>query len=134
MLWLSSLLVFGSLGWFVLAAAGTGLPPGHEQWIHARVPWIVLGLLWVGASLGVAALAQKRGRLRWLALGLQVPVVAFLSVYFLQLSFLPDRSIALEVGDSFPGYALTDHDGQAQSLESGSPREPALYIFYRGDW
>jgi len=31
MLWLSSLLVFGSLGWFVLAAAGTGLPPGHED-------------------------------------------------------------------------------------------------------
>ena len=134
MLWLSSLLVFGCLAWFVAFASGADLPLGRDQLIHARIPWLVLGLLWAGASLGVVSLVRKRRLSRWLIVGLQAPVVAFLSIYFLQLSFVPDHRVALKVGDAFPSYALLDQDGALQSLDAGEPREPALYIFYRGDW
>jgi hypothetical protein len=134
MLWISSLLVFGCLAWFVAGAAMIDLPVGRDQFIHARIPWIVLGLLWAGASLGLASLARKRRLRSWLIVGLQAPVVAFLSFYFLQASFLPDHGVALKLGDSFPGYALSDQDGTLLRVDAGAPREPALYIFYRGNW
>lgn len=114
--------------------SSSGVPFGHEQLIHARIPWLLLGLVWSGAGLGLAALARKRKLSNWLILGLEAPVVGFLSFYFIQGSFLPDHTIALEVGQSFPSYALLDQDGTIQGLDAGEPREPALYIFYRGDW
>mgnify|MGYP006153333515 FL=1 len=134
MIWISSLLVFGCLAWCVAGLSSSGVPFGHEQLIHARIPWILLGLVWSGAGLGLAALARKRKLSNWLILGLEAPVVGFLSFYFIQGSFLPDHTIALEVGQSFPSYALLDQDGTIQGLDAGEPREPALYIFYRGDW
>jgi hypothetical protein len=133
-LWLSYVLVFGCTGWFILGVVGTGLPPAHTLWIHARVPWPILGLLWAGGALTLASVARKPRGWAWVALGLQAPAVAFLSFYFLQASFLPDHSVALEVGENFPGYALSDQDGLLQQIDAGSPRQPALYVFYRGDW
>ena len=134
MFWLSSLLIFGCLGWFALAAAGSGAPLGLDQWIHARIPWVVLGLLWAGAGLTVVSLARKRTWARWGVVAVQALAVGFLSFYFLQASLLPEQPLALKIGQAFPSYALSDQDGRLQRFDAGSPREPALYIFFRGDW
>ncbi len=134
MLLISSVLVFGCLAWFVVSATGSGAPFGHDQLLHSRIPWLALGLLWVGTGFGIASLVRKRRLSTWLLLGLQAPVVAFLSFYFLYGSFLPEHAVALEVGQAFPSYALADQDGAIQGHNAGEPRKPALYIFYRGDW
>lgn len=54
----SALLVFLTT-WQVLRNLDPGadsLGFGFEQLIHARIPWILLGLVWGGLALGVAAL------------------------------------------------------------------------------
>ncbi|MDG2334494.1 MAG: hypothetical protein P8Q97_09755 [Myxococcota bacterium] len=134
MLWVSWLLILACYGWFILGAMGSGPPIGHDEFIHARVPWRALGFVWLGAGLGLAALAKRRTLLSATSFGLQVLLVAFFSSYFLQGSFLPDHAVALEVGDAFPSYALLDQDEVVHSRDSNEPREPELYIFYRGDW
>jgi hypothetical protein len=134
MLWISCLLIVGCFGWFIAAAAGSGLPFGHEELIHARVPWLVLGVLWLGAALGLTALATRRRISTAVIVAVQAPLVGLFSFYFLQGSFLPDHSVALSVGEAFPSYSLLDQDETMRSASVGEAREPALYVFYRGDW
>ncbi len=136
MLWISALLVFGTFGW-VLVALGESdrLVPGFEQLIHAEIPWIVLGALWLGGALGLLALFRRRRRwFHWPVVGLELALVGPVSFYVLQLSWLPPHSLAIDVGAPFPSYALLDQDEQLRTREAGAPRPPELYIFYRGDW
>lgn len=136
MIWLSALFVFGT---FALALVGMDaqdneLPLGYEQLIHARTPWLLLGLLWTGLALGIASVVHKRAALRISVLCLELPLVGFASWYFLSGSILPAHPLAVTAGDAFPAYALVDQDGRLHRSEVGAAREPALYIFYRGDW
>jgi hypothetical protein len=135
MIWLSALLVFGSFAVALLnLSTGAELLPGFQQMIHARIPWLLLGCIWAGGALAIASIAL---RTRWWKAGivlLELPVGALTSWYFLAYSYLPPHELAVGVGDAFPGYALVDQDGERHELATGAPREPALYIFYRGDW
>lgn len=136
MLWASLFLVLAAVAWFVRSA--TAVSPellfGYEQLIHARIPWLLLGTLWLGAALGLLSLRQGRRWFRYPVLGVELLLVGGLSFYMLAGSFLPESELRVAVGDSFPGYALVDQDGRSHSLEAGEPRKPALYVFYRGDW
>jgi hypothetical protein len=135
-IWLSALLVFGTVG-VILLHLGSPTPelwPGYRQMIHARIPWLLLGFLWGGGLLGVAALLR---RFRWPKLGvvlLELPLIALASWYFLAFSFLPSHELEISPGMPFPAYALRDHDGELRRFEPAAARRPALYIFYRGDW
>ena len=135
-LWTSFFLVLAAVGWFVRSA--TAVSPellfGYEQLIHARIPWLLLGALWLGAMLGLLSL--RRGR-RWFyypVLGVELLLAGGLSFYMLAGSFLPESELRVAVGDAFPSYALLDQDERLHNLAAGEPRKPALYVFYRGDW
>ena len=65
---------------------------------------------------------------------LEIPAVGYVSWYVLVGSVLPVHALAVEVGDSFPAYALENQDGALQQLTALEKRPPALYIFYRGHW
>ena len=80
------------------------------------------------------ALWRRPRRLAWAVVGLESLPVAFLSLYFLQISYLPDSNLQVGPGEPFPAYALLDQDEVAHARSAGEPRPPALYIFYRGDW
>ncbi len=137
MIWLSALLVFGAVGVIVLnlASQGPELQPGFRQLIHARVPWLLLGLLWAGGALGLVALARRFAVYKLGLLLLELPLVGLASWYFLAASYLPAHdALAVSVGEPFPGYSLPDQDGELRHFEPASARAPALYIFYRGDW
>jgi hypothetical protein len=54
--------------------------------------------------------------------------------YILRISWLPDQQLAIGVAEPFPAYELLDQDETLHTSAVGVPREPALYIFYRGDW
>ena len=134
---LSMLLVFGAVAVSVGAGAGSEQGEflfGFEQLTHARIPWLLLGPLIGGATLGVISLVRSR---RWYMWGV-VPVEVFFAVlltwYFVSFSFLPTHGLALSVGDAFPTYSLIDQDGKLHQVESATRRRPALFIFYRGDW
>ena len=132
---LSALLVFGTT-YGVLRNLDPELGElrfGFEQLIHARIPWLMLGLLWGGLAMGIVAIARRRSVTRWLVVGAELLVVAAISAYVAG-SFPPPHTLALDVGDRFPAYTLTDQDGKLRSFEPGKARAPALYIFYRGDW
>jgi hypothetical protein len=136
-IWLSALLVFGTTG-VILFHLGSQVPellPGFRQLIHARIPWLLLGLLWAGGALGLGALLL---RFRALTLGvvlLELPLIGLASWYFLAGSFLPaHETLKVAPGQPFPVYALSDQDGVLQRFEPAAARAPALYIFYRGDW
>ena len=136
MIWLSALLVFGTTGLILLhlASPTPELWPGYRQMIHARVPWLLLGLLWAGGALGLAALLR---RFRWGRLGvvlLELPLIALASWYFLSFSYLPPHELKVAPGAPFPAYALPDQDGELRRFEPATARGPALYVFYRGDW
>ena len=135
-LWASLFLVLAAVGWFVRSA--TAVSPellfGYEQLIHARIPWLLLGALWLGAMLGLLSL--RRGR-RWFyypVLGVELLLAGGLSFYMLAGSFLPESELRVAVGDAFPSYTLLDQDERLHNLAAGEPRKPALYVFYRGDW
>ncbi len=136
MFWTSLLLVVGALAWLVVGITSRSpeLVFGYEQLIHARIPWLLLGTLWSGAALGVLSLARGRRGFRYPVLGVELVVVAAVSFYMLEGSFLPEKDLRIAVGDAFPGYALVDQDEHLHSLQTGEPRQPALYVFYRGDW
>lgn len=135
MLWASALLVFGTVGWLLTAMSPSEeLVPGFEQIIHANIPWLVLVSLWVGGALGIAALVRRR---RWLSFGIvgvELLLVGLVSFYFLRISWLPEHELAVGLGEPFPAYELVDQDGKLHASAIDVPREPALYIFYRGDW
>lgn len=136
MLWLSAALVFGVAGWFasVVGSVSPELAFGHEQAIHARVPWLVLGVLWAGGALGIAALVRGRRWYTWVVVVAEALPVLFLSFYFLQISYLPESTLRVAAGDSFPAYSLPDQDEAVHTAAAGGPRPAALYVFYRGDW
>jgi hypothetical protein len=136
-IWLSALLVFGTTG-LILFFLGSQVPvllPGTRQLIHARIPWLLLGLLWAGSALGLVALLRHFRAVEIGVLALELPLVALASWYFLAGSFLPAHE-ALKVvpGQPFPAYALPDQDGVLQRFVPAAARAPALYVFYRGDW
>jgi hypothetical protein len=135
MLWASALLVFGTVGWLLTAMSPSDeLVPGFEQIIHANIPWPVLVSLWVGGAIGIAALVRRR---RWLSFGIvgvELLLVGLVSFYFLRISWLPEHELAVGLGEPFPAYELVDQDGKLHASAIDVPREPALYIFYRGDW
>ncbi len=135
LLWVSAILVLGSVATFVVALGPSPeLPLIKDQLIHARVPWGILGSVWVGLALGVAAMIRKRSVLRWIAFVPLVAVAALASSYLLKLSYLPESTMRVAVGDPFPGFDLLDQGGVVHSSVMSAPRPRELCIFYRGDW
>jgi hypothetical protein len=136
MIWLSILLVFGTLAWLGVNLGSESPDPGLGAGLLIRggVPWLLLAALWGGVALGVASLFRGRRLPKLGVLVLEVPAVAFVSWYVLVGSALPARALAVEVGDAFPAYALRDQDGVLHEHAAGERRTPALYVFYRGHW
>jgi hypothetical protein len=136
MIWLSILLVFGTLALIVVnvASEAPDLRLGAGLLIQGRVPWLLLGALWGGVALGLASLLRGRKLPKLGVLLLEIPLVAFVSWYALAGSMLPAHSLSVRVGDPFPAFALQDQDGELHQLTAPHRRPPALYIFYRGHW
>jgi hypothetical protein len=136
MIGLSLLLVFGTLAVIGvnLASESPDLRLGAGLIIHGRVPWLLLGALWLGVALGAASLLRGRSLAKLAVLLLEIPLVAFVSWYVLVASAVPAHALTVDVGDPFPGYALADQDGALHEVAAGEKRPPALYIFYRGHW
>lgn len=136
MIWLSILLVFGTLALIGanLTSDAPELQLGAGLMIRGRIPWILLAALWGGVALGVASLFRGRKLPKLGVLLLEIPPVGFVSWYVLVGSMLPAHALAVEVGDPFPAYALEDQDDVLHELEVLEKRPPALYIFYRGHW
>ena len=135
MLWVSILLVFGTLAWLgVNLTSESPLQLGAGLLIHGRVPWLLLATLWGGLALGVASLFRGRRLPKLAVLLLEIPLVVFVSWYVFVGSALPAHALAVEVGDPFPAYALEDQDGVLHEVAARAERTPALYIFYRGHW
>ena len=134
---LSIVLVFGVVGIFVgnVAVSDRGeLGFGFEQMIHARIPWLLVIPVLAGAALGVWSLVRGRRWYKWTIVPVELFFAALLTWYFTSASFLPERHLALSVGDAFPSYSLVDQDARRHTVEAETHRRPALYIFYRGDW
>lgn len=136
MIWLSILLVFGTLALIGanLTSDAPELQLGAGLMIRGRIPWILLAALWGGVALGVASLFRGRKLPKLGVLLLEIPPVGFVSWYVLVGSMLPAHALAVEVGDPFPAYALADQDDVVHELQVLEKRPPALYIFYRGHW
>ena len=136
MLIASIVLVFGAVAVFVgnVAMSAQGrLGLGFEQMIYARIPWLLVGALLLGAGLGLASLVRARRWYKWAIVPVEVLLAVFLS-WSISISFLPEHQLALSVGDAFPSYSLVDQDGKLHTVQSATGRSPALFIFYRGDW
>lgn len=136
MIWLSILLVFGTLALIGvnLTAESPDLQLGASLIIRGRIPWILLAVLWGGVALGAASLLHGRRLPKLGALLLEIAPVAFVSWYVLVGSVLPPHDLAIGVGDPFPAYALRDQDGNLHERAALEKRTPALYVFYRGHW
>jgi hypothetical protein len=136
MIWLSMLLVFGTLALIGvnLGSESPRLDLGASLIIQGSIPWIPLAALWGGIGLGVASLSRGRRLPKLGVLLLEILPVALVSWYVLVGNALPSHSLAVEVGDPFPAYALEDQDGALHQLAALEKRDPALYIFYRGHW
>ncbi len=131
----SLVFVLGALGMLLLhGGESSELRFGYQQMIHARIPWLLLGSLGLGSALGIASLLRTRATYRYAVVGTEVLLSGLIAWYFVGFSFLPPHALAVDVGDPFPSYSLPDQDGQIHRVEASSPRPPALYIFYRGDW
>ena len=129
MLWVSAILILGSVATFVVALGPSPeLPMIKDQVIHARVPWVILGSVWIGLALGVAAMIRRRSVLRWIAFVPLVAVAAGASGFLLKLSYLPESTLRVAVGDPFPGFDLPDQDEAVHSRVIGAPRPPELYL------
>jgi hypothetical protein len=133
---LSLVLVFGLVATLITAAMAIDptVTPLPVSWlIHARTPVGVLVILAAGLSMGLASTWRNPRWFKFPVVGLEILGAGLFSFYFLSMSFLPERTLDIAVGDSFPAYELLDQDRashQYPSLES----HRALYIFYRGDW
>jgi hypothetical protein len=136
MLWLSLLLVFGTLALIGvnLSSESPELGLGAGLLIRGRAPWIVLATLWGGVALGAASLLRGRRLVKLSVVLLEIVPVAFVSWYVLVGSTLPAHALSLAPGEPFPAYALQDQDGGLHRLASREQRPPALYVFYRGHW
>lgn len=136
MIWLSMILVFGTLALVVVnvTSATPALELGAGLLVQGRVPWIPLALLWGGVGLGVASLARGRRLPKLAVVGLEIVPVAFVSWYAVAGSVLPPHDLAIREGDPFPAYALLDQDQVLHERAALEKRPPALYVFYRGHW
>jgi hypothetical protein len=136
MIWLSMLLVFGTLALIVvnLASEAPALGLGAGLLIRGRIPWLLLAALWGGVALGVASLFRGRKLPKLGVLLLEIATVAFVSWYVIVGSVLPAHALAIKVGDPFPAYTLQDQDETLHEVAALEKRPPALYIFYRGHW
>jgi hypothetical protein len=136
MIWLSILLVFGTLALIGvnLTSESPELHLGAGLIIHGRIPWLLLAALWGGVALGVASLFRGRKLPKLGVLLFEIAPVAFVSWYLLAGGMLPAHALAVAVGDPFPAYALEDQDGVLHQRAALEKRPPALYIFYRGRW
>ncbi len=136
MTWLSLILVFGTLAVVGVGVAAEVPDPrlGAGEIIYGRVPWLLLGVLWVGVTLAAVALFRGRRLPELGVLLLEIAPVAYVTWYVLVGSAVPPHTLTVDVGDAFPGYALVDQDGARREVASGERRAPALYIFYRGGW
>jgi hypothetical protein len=136
MIWLSILLVFGTLALIGvnLSSDSPELHLGAGLIIRGRVPWILLGVLWGGIALGVASVCRGRRLPKLGVLLLEISPVAFVSWYVMAGSVLPAHILKIEVGDPFPAYGLRDQDGTLHERAALEKRPPALYVFYRGHW
>ena len=136
MIWLSILLVFGTLALMGVNLTSESPEPhfGASLMIHGRIPWILLAALWGGVALGVVSLSRGRKLPKLGVLLLEIAPVAFVSWYVLVGSMLPAHALAVEVGDPFPAYSLEDQDGVLHRRAALEKQPPALYIFYRGHW
>ena len=134
MLWLSILLVFGTLAAIGVNLASESPQLGAGLLIHGRIPWLLLAALWGGVALGLASLLRGRRLPKLGVLLLEIPPVAFVTWYVLVGSALPAHALAVQVGDPFPAYALEDQDGALHEVAAREKRTPALYVFYRGHW
>lgn len=136
MIWLSMLVVFGTLALIGvnLTSESPALHLGAGLIIRGRIPWILLAVLWGGVALGVASLSRGRKLAKLGVLLLEIMPVSFVSWYVILGSVLPAHALAIEVGDPFPAYALQDQNGALHARAALEKRPPALYIFYRGHW
>ena len=136
MIWASILLVFGTLAMIgaSLSAQSGDLPLGAGLIIQGHLPWVLLAALWGGVALGVASLFRGRRLPKVPVLLLEIVPVAYVTWYVAAGSMLPAHTLAVDVGDPFPAYALKDQDGGLHELAALEERPPALYIFYRGHW
>jgi hypothetical protein len=136
MIWLSLFLVFGTLTLIGvnLASQSPELALGAGLIVRGRIPWLLLALLWGGVALGVASLSRSRSLVKLGVLLLEIAPVGVFSWYVLFGSVLPAHTLAIEVGDPFPAYALRDQDGALRERAALEKRPPAFYIFYRGHW
>lgn len=136
MIWLSVLLVFGTLAWLGvnITSEAPELDLGAGLLIRGRIPWLVLAVLWGGVALGAASLFRGRRLPKVGVVLLEIVPAAFVSWYVVFGSVLPAHSLAIEVGDAFPAYALQDQNGALHERAALEKRQPALYIFYRGHW
>lgn len=136
MIWLSMLLVFGTLA-LIGVQLGTDAPDldwGAGLIIRGRVPWVLLAALWGGVALGAASLLRGRKLPKLAVLALEIVPVGFVTWYVLVGSVLPAHRLAVDVGDPFPAFALQDQDGTLHQRAALEKRPPALYVFYRGHW
>ena len=136
MIWLSILLVFGTLALIGVNLTAESPEPqlGAGLIIRGRIPWILLAALWGGVALGVGSLSRGRKLPKLGVLVLEFALVASVSWYVIAGSVLPAHSLRIEVGDPFPAYALQDQDEALHERVALEERPPALYIFYRGHW
>jgi hypothetical protein len=134
MLWLSILLVFGTLTLIGVNLTSESPQLGAGLLIQGRVPWLLLATLWGGVGLGLASVLHGRRLPKLGVLLLEILPVAFVTWYVFVGSVLPAHELAVEVGDPFPAYALQDQDGALHEVAAGEKRTPALYVFYRGHW
>ena len=135
-IWVSILLVSGVLALIGvnLTADTPDLQLGAGLIIAGRVPWLLLAALWGGVALGAASLFRGRSLPKLGVVLLEIVPVAYVTWYVLLGSVLPAHTLAVDIGDPFPAYALEDQDGALHRVAALEKREPALYIFYRGHW
>ena len=135
MLALSLVLVLGTTAIVAMnMVPSTSLHFGYAQMIHARIPWLLLGALWVGLLCAAVAVRQKPS---WWRIGIgatELALVGLWSVLFLSASFVQRGELAVRPGDRFPSFQLPDQDRRLVSFPPVGQSNPALFIFYRGDW
>lgn len=72
-----------------------------------------------------------------LTISLQVIVVLLVSLALparAQTPEMPERSLAIAVGELAPDFTLADQNNQQVTLAAARDRSPVVLVFYRGYW
>jgi hypothetical protein len=119
-----------------LALALVGIPAAIQT---VDVPWLrstgAVGFVLTGAGAwlaGRAAMRDKRGLVRFLAVLGVLPVMLW-SVAFFVLFRLPPSSPGAPA-QTAPRFTLPDHTGTMVSLDAARAAGPVLLVFFRGHW